>query len=163
MGTRWSYALLALLVLCGCAKNGDAGEAAATAHAIADHECAACGMVVREQNSPRGQLVHRDGTREFFCSVSDMLTYMEAPSPHGKVTSVFVESLAPQSAPAEFDISTRPWVPAEEASYVLGVDRPRVMGTPILVYEKTDDAKEVAGANSGTVVDWDKLKNSATR
>jgi copper chaperone NosL len=127
---------------------------------IGAHECEACGMLIREQPAPRAQLVHKDGQRHFFCSVSDMLTYMQAPSPHGSVATSFVETLHPQDDPMEFSVDPRPWTGTREAAFVLGVAKPKVMGTPILVYGSENEAKSVSEKYKGTTVSWNKLKQT---
>jgi len=149
---------LALAAACG--KQSDVDEKGpAMALDLADQSCDSCGMIVREQSAPRGQLVHRDGTRGFFCSIADLLVYLEAPSPHGKVVATFVESLDAAADPLEFATAARPWVRAESASYVLGVDKERVMGTPVLVYETEEAARGVAaGHNASFVVSWRELR-----
>jgi nitrous oxide reductase accessory protein NosL len=150
-------------VVAACSPNGDeGGPESLEAVAFTDHECAACGMLVRDQSSPRGQLVHRDGTRGYFCSVSDMITYMEAPSPHGRVRAAFVEAMDPAADPLTFDPAPRPWVPVEEATYVLDVPKERVMGTPILVYSSRPEAEAIADSTGGNVTGWAGAQKAAT-
>ena len=88
-------------------------------------------MIVREQPSPRAQLVHADGTRVYFCAVADLLTYLQAPSPHGAAEAIFVEANdAGAEDPVAHDTARRPWIPAADARFVAGIQRPRVMGEP---------------------------------
>ena len=49
---------IALSTACGPRDDRSAADAH-HATAIADHECAACGMLVRDQSAPRAQVVHR--------------------------------------------------------------------------------------------------------
>lgn len=121
-------------------------------------ECNACGMVVRDQPSPRAQGVHRDGTRAWFCSLGDMMVYLDTPSPHGLVNHIYVEDM-----PANFkstDMNTEPlsWLSTSQAYYVLGVERPAIMGLAVLSFKDREAAEEVAGANSGRVLDWSGLR-----
>ena len=150
---------LLLLTLAAC-------DSAATTEAIDTepvnfdgHECAACGMIVRDQPAPRGQLVHRDGTRHYFCSVSDMLTYLRAPSPHGDAVAIYAEQVDPETEPYAWGNEQLPWVDVTSATYVLGVKNPRIMGKPILVYDAPAAADSVARRlNNGRTVDWTGLK-----
>ncbi len=143
----------------GCKGDADASKTVdQTAHQVGDESCGSCGMVVREQSGPRGQVVHRDGTREFFCSVSDMLTYMEAPSRHGRVVSAYVEAMDPAADPKASDMHEHPWIKAEDAGYVLGVDKPRVMGTPVLAYATRAQAQAAAKRHKGEALDWEQLR-----
>ncbi len=127
------------------------------------HECAACGMLLREQPAPRGQVVHKDGTRHFFCSVSDMVTYLAAPSANGRVISNWVETMDAVSAPLSFDTRKTPWISAEDAAYVVDVDKPRVMGAPVLVYSSTGRAERAAKRHKGKSISWTGLQSILTR
>ncbi len=156
-----SACLWALLALVGC--RGDPAPGAAvvepTAQAIGVEECAACGMVVREQPAPRGQLVHRDGQRAHFCSVGDMVQYLRAPSRHGKVTAAFVEVLDPAVDPKLTSTALRPWIRAESAGYVVGVHREGIMGPPVLSYAEPAIAAQVAMAHQGQARTWAQLQS----
>ncbi len=140
----------------GCSTKEATPEAAAAVVAapIGDATCATCGMVVRQQPAPRGQLEHRDGTRLYFCSLSDLAQYLAAPSPRGKPVAVFVETLDPQVAPAVTSDEARPWTTTDRAAFVLGPDRAGIMGQPVLAYSTRAEAEEVARAHGGRVLDW---------
>ncbi len=127
------------------------------AEELAGHECAACGMTVRDQPAPRGQLVHRDNTRLFFCSLSDMITYLEAPSPHGKAVQIYAESMDSVTDPVAPNTELRPWIDATTATYVVGFEK-RVMGDPILSYSTALEAEGQARRISGQVKSWNDLR-----
>ncbi len=152
---------LVLLVLAACSGDRPAAPTQPTIEAVETGvaECAACGMVVREQPAPRGQVVHRDGHRAHFCSIGDMVQYLRAPSPHGKVQAAFVELLEPAADPKRTDRATRPWSAAEEASYVVGVHRDGIMGPPVLTYADPSAAGEVARKHGGAVRTWQALQD----
>lgn len=118
------------------------------------HECASCGMIIREQPSPRGQLVHRDGTRAFFCSLADLAAYHDMPSPHGRVLGAWVEALPVELDPAAHDVTEQAWIDVNAAHFVVGVAPRRVMGTPALTYESADDASRVAARSGGRALRW---------
>jgi len=163
MRRSWSvaWALGVMWVLASCQSGASGPAVSGVAEDFDGHDCAACSMIVREQSAPRGQVIHRDGTRLYFCSVSDMLTYLQAPSPHGKVAAMWVETLDPAADPVAFDVSRHPWMDATRASYVLGVEKPRVMGVPIVAYASPEDAQRVVSRSEGAkFVDWETLKAS---
>ncbi len=149
--------LLALALTTGVACGGADPKAQPTAeHSAAPigvSECAACGMVVREQPAPRGQLVHRDGTRKYFCSLGDLAHYLLAPSPHGDAVAVFVELHEPGDA-QKASSHEAPWVAAESAVFVLGIERPLVMGRPALAFRTRADAEQVRARLGGEVLEW---------
>ena len=130
----------------------------ASAEPIGVHECAACGMVVREQPAPRAQVVHRDGTREYFCSLSDLLQYVKTPSSHGAIAQVFVELLDPAADPTQISPEARPWALAEGAHFVVGVARPGIMGATVLTYATAAEATAAAKKPGGKVKSWAELQ-----
>lgn len=152
---------LSCTIACAAACGGEdeAVTVDPSAHAFDDDECAACGMIVREQPSPRGQVVHRDGERAFFCSIADMHSYLEAPSPHGAVVATHVEVLAVDDDPAARSTAPERWVNAEEAAYVLGVPRRMIMGEPVLVYASHEDAERAAERLGGRTMNWTTLRS----
>lgn len=153
-------AALLLLGLVACGRD-DAGPTVAGPLGPAEPslaECSACGMVVREQPAPRGQVVHRDGTRRFFCSLDDLRRSLAEPSRHGEVVEVYVEAMDPAADPREVPVAARPWVDATKAMFVVDIDRPHVMGQPVLAYSRAPDARQVAERHRGRVLSWDQLR-----
>jgi copper chaperone NosL len=120
--------------------------------ALADQEGGVCGMLVRDQPAPRAQVVHRDGSRFFFCSLGDLMVHRTSPSPHGRVVEVFVEVMEPQEDPALGHTAPHPWAAASEAFYVVGVERTGIMGRPVLAYADRAVADTVASRYPGARV-----------
>jgi len=126
---------LIFLSSCGPAVTQKKAEER-VAKPLGSSECSACSMIVIDQPSPRGQLIHRDGERAYFCSIGDLIHYLETPSPHGAVQQVFIEGL-----PKDFDmhaneIDELTWFPANELMFQVGVERSGIMGIPILAFPK---------------------------
>ena len=147
---RWDTVTLVTLALLGCGPpdEGDIGPSH-RAVALDDQEDEVCGMLVREQSAPRSQVVHRDGSRFFFCSLADMLVHLSAPSPHGRTETVFVEVMEPEADPMRTHTGIHPWMPAEDAVYVIGIERRGVMGEPVLVYAGRSEAERAMQGHSG--------------
>jgi len=151
-------ALLAIAALAstGCSSSeGDASIGERSATTISDHECSVCGMLVRDQPAPRAQVLHRDGTPAFACSVGDVLVHLSAPSPHGRASNVWVEVMEPTQSPDERATHAHRWLPAADAWYVVGVERRGIMGPPVLAYAELAHAESAAGLHdSARVLDW---------
>ncbi len=161
--TWWPLLIAALLALtaCGSKDNDERPAAPAGPAAIETAECAACGMVVREQPAPRGQIVHRDGTRAFFCSLDDLRQYALAPSRHGEIVETYVETVADDLDPATTPVDERPWSDAADAHYVVGVSRPGIMGPPALAYASAAAAQAAAAKHAGRTLVWKALLDGA--
>ncbi len=152
MAARRASALAVLLLgggVLACDPGTTTDEGVLEAVALADQEDAVCGMLVRGQSAPRGQLVHRDGTRLFFCSLGDLLVHLSAPSPHGEVKAVFVEVMEPDEDPLESHPGPHAWLRAEEVTFVVGVPRRGIMGPPVLSYRDAAAAESAVGERDG--------------
>lgn len=151
---------VALLLACACGNADVRAQAQDQApEPIADAECGSCGMIVREQLSPRAQVVHHDGTHVWFCSIADLVAYLGTPTPHGRVEQIWVETLPADFSLDASDVSDRPWASAASATYVLGVTR-MVMGTPVLAFATEAEARTVAERVHGRVASWDETMNA---
>ncbi len=98
-------------------------------------------MTVSEQPAPRAQVAHRRGAPVFFCSLGDLRAYLQTPTPRGEPTASWVEVLEDDFEPAAMSTAVRPWLPAGQATYVVGIDRPGVMGPAALSFESMAVAK----------------------
>lgn len=144
---RWLF----LVLLIGCGSTAEVVEVAPVAPVTLDGtECAVCGMTVAEQASPRGQVVHRNGEHRHFCSLGDLVVYLDTPGPLGAPTGVWVEAMPAGLHPLDHDTAEQPWITPEEGVYAVVGDR-RVMGTPVLSYAK--DA-----ARGGASLTWAEVR-----
>ena len=125
---------------CGAATESDEVRDHQAAR-LEDQEGEVCGMLVRENSAPRSQVVHRDGSQLFFCSIGDMLVHLSAPSPHGRTEAIFVEVMEPGEDPMQPHTGVHPWVLAEQATFVVGIERRGIMGDPVLSYATADEAE----------------------
>ena len=158
---EWATVALVALVLLGCSPSDEGDfESPHQAVALDDQEDEVCGMLVREQSAPRSQVVHRDGSRFFFCSVADMLVHLSAPSPHGRTEAVFVEVMEPEEDPMLSHTGVHPWLPVEDAVYVIGIERRGVMGEPVLVYaDRSEAERAMQGHSDARMLDMAGLRN----
>lgn len=125
-----------------------------TPQPIGHSECAACGMVVREQPAPRIQVVHRDGERAYFCSIGDSLHYLADKNSHGEAAAVYVEVLESVMDPQLRDTDEKEWLLVSETAFVTGVARSGIMGEPVLSFRSVSAAEEAAKRHGGAVATW---------
>lgn len=148
-----------IVSLSGC--GGDVQqkeELSLLAKDITTEECAVCSMVVREQAAPRGQLVHRNGARLFFCSISGMIQHMQAPSPHGKIIASWVEIFPANVDPMDLDVTAKPWKKFEHSFFVMGMKRQGIMGEPVMCFGTKKNATDFASKNNGRELSIEELK-----
>ncbi len=123
-------------------------------------ECEACSMYVAEQPGPRAQLIYKAGERRFFCSLGDLLSFLTLPSPHGLPVQIWVEAMPADTSPNTHSRAPQPWVKAEGARYVTGIDRGAVMGMPALSFASNIHAERFTSQHGGDVNDWGALKQA---
>ena len=78
-----------------------------------------------------------------------MLAYLDAPSPHGRVEALFVEVMQAEEDPLQSHTGTHPWVAAEDAVYVVGIERRGIMGRPVLSYADPQEARRAMRGHAG--------------
>lgn len=147
-----------VLVACRREESLSQNQAVFEAKNADTETCAACGMVVREQPSPRGQAIYRDGSREFLCSTGDLVQFLAVPSARGKPIAIYAEVMPDDHEADTRDTGWQPWVEAAELFFVIGIERDAVMGNPALTFNTQEAAEKVAKKLTGKVVIFDELK-----
>ncbi len=158
----WASLFMGMLAA-GCGDDAATEATATGAVSFEHHECAACGMIVREQPAPRGQLIHRDGTRAHFCAISDLAVYVGAPSPHGAPTSIYVEVMAPDVTPDDLSTDELSWSPVGDVSFVIGDFERPVMGQPVLTFANEEEGSAAAARLDGRAIGWEGLLTELAR
>ncbi len=152
-------ALALLLAACQPEENSSATDAeSATASDPKTETCAACGMVMREQPAPRGQVVHRDGTRAFLCSIDDLVQYLDIPSPAGKPTRIYAEVMPDGHDSKDMNQAWQPWFDVADLFFVTGIERGAVMGDPVMTYRARAAAEKAAEKWGGSLVTFEQLR-----
>jgi nitrous oxide reductase accessory protein NosL len=114
-------------------------------------------MYILNQPAPRAQILHRNGEHVFFCSIGDMLTYNQIPSPLGKATKIWVEVINKDVNPTLHNTDTYPWIDHKEAHYVTNVNRTMVMGYPVIALQSKADSEYLQKSYGGQLADWEQL------
>ncbi len=142
------------LALSGCGNTAPTAVVPTAPADIEDAQCAVCGMFVREQPAPRGQIAWRDGTVEHLCSLGDLRAAAQTPSPHGAAHRVWVEVLPVDFVDGGDVTQPMPWLPAQDAWFVFGASRPLVMGDAVLAFADQASALKHAEPLSTRPVRW---------
>jgi nitrous oxide reductase accessory protein NosL len=149
--------MMFLLFLLACVQSAPLSEQMKRPVPIATAECEVCGMLVAEQPAPRGQVVYRDGTHAFTCSLQGLFILVSSPNPRGQPVEVYVEKLDPDFDWTQSPVGAFPWVAAEEAVFVAGAQRNMVMGTPLLSYGDVGAASRAAKQLGTSPYRWSEL------
>jgi nitrous oxide reductase accessory protein NosL len=146
-----------LFFLLGCFQSKPLSEMSMAPEAIATSECDVCGMLVGEQPAPRGQLVYRDGTHAFTCSLQGLHSMVTTPDPRGQPVKVYVEDLGSGFDWTHSPTEPFPWVEAQDAFFVAGSRRDLVMGLPLLSYAQMNAAQHAADQLDSQPHSWSEL------
>ncbi len=149
---RWRHGLVVFGI--GCFQTLPESTADPSPIAMDEAACSVCGMLVAEQPSPRGQVVYKNGRHHHLCSLSELRAEVQNASPFGEPIAVYVEALPNDFDPTRMETHELPWIAANEAHYVGGVSRPRVMGIPLLSYAEEDVAQDVAARLGAKPISW---------
>lgn len=155
------FAVIASALFFQFSSTDEHSHTATTTEPVAlddESECEACAMYVSEQPAPRGQLIYRDGSRRFFCSVGDLLSFLTIPSSLGQAVEIWVEGMPADMVPTINNSSPQPWVKIDQASFVTGIKRVRVMGMPAISFASREDAETFISQHGGELNNWATLK-----
>ena len=148
------------LAACGPSEKEANTAEAPTPKNTENGTCVACGMVMREQPAPRGQVVHRDGTRAYLCSIDDLVQYLDIPSPNGKPVKIYAEIMPDAHGRLDMDVAWRPWGEVTDVFFVIGIERGAVMGDPVMTYRTEQAAGQAAREFGGTIVTFERLREA---
>lgn len=120
-----------------------------------------CQMNIAEHGGPKGQ-IHLDGHPAplFFAQVRDMIAYLKSPERDAEITAIYVSNMSAASSWAEPGISN--WMPAEDATYVVGAMVAGGMGAPEIVpFATPEGAAEFAATYGGAGLPFDAIPDEA--
>lgn len=124
-------ALVALIALAACKEE----QAAAPPAPVDLTETALsyfCQMNVTEHAGPKGQ-IHLKGYPAplFFAQVRDLVAYLKSPEREAEITAIYVSDMG--AAPSWRAPGISNWIPADQATYVVGAEVAGGMGAPEIV------------------------------
>lgn len=148
----WRLLLPAVLLavpvlLAACEREGTVADAFPEPIA-ADTACAVDGMLLRPHPGPKGQIVHADGTRSFYCDVREVFEALHDPEQGHRVARAFVQPMDGRAWAGHDD----GWADARELIYVLGSRRMGHMGPTLVPFRERPAAQEFMAGHGGRVV-----------
>lgn len=156
-----AIALLAPLLLVGCAEEDAAQDrpspAVLTDTAVGHY----CQMLLVNHDGPKAQ-IHIDGQDAplWFAQVRDALAYLRSGERSAAVTAVYVNDMGAGSDWAQPGADN--WIVAETAFFVVGSDARGGMGAPEAVpFSRRADADAFTRARGGDVHGFDDIPDAA--
>ncbi|SDO42276.1 copper chaperone NosL [Halomonas shengliensis] len=143
--------LISALLLAACGDSEP--EALAAAQPIEEGDsCHVCGMLIDEHPGPKGQaFMAAQGEALKFCSTMDLFAFLKQPENETQVSHAYVHDVAaaPWATPDD-----EAFVPASEATYVVGHDQRGAMGHTLASFADEADAVAFREAHGGELVSF---------
>jgi len=162
MRRRDLLVLSLLLPLAACDRGGQAQQLSIAPVPIGpDDECAVCGMTIRAQPGPKGQLFLTGQARPVkFCSTVDMFAFALQPEHRGRIAAVYVHDMAGAAWDAPAD---ERFVPAREAWFVAGGQQHGAMGRTLASFHRRADAEAFGAERGGRPLAYDEVSLDVLR
>jgi len=154
------FALVGLMMLAGCGRNG-AAENAPPPREVTDASVAEfCGMNLTEHAGPKAQIFVRDIPNPYwFASVRDAFAFTMLQETPKVFTAIYVNDMAKAKNWDQPEAGA--WVDAHKASYVIGSSKRSGMNTDEAIpFSDAAAAHAFAALNGGRVVRFDDMPQS---
>jgi len=154
------FALVGLMMLAGCGRNG-AAENAPPPREVTDASVAEfCGMNLTEHAGPKAQIFVRDIPNPYwFASVRDAFAFTMLQETPKAFTAIYVNDMAKAKNWDQPEAGA--WVDAHKASYVIGSSKRSGMNTDEAIpFSDAAAARAFAALNGGRVVGFDDMPQS---
>lgn len=142
--------LLLPLAACDRRTGGSAAVTLAPVPIQAGDECTVCGMLIRGQPGPKGEVFLRGAERPAkFCSTTDMFAYILQPEHSGRVAQAYVHDMAATDWNTPSDDA---FVVASDAWFVVGHELSGGMGHTLASFREQAAAERFIANYGGRVL-----------
>jgi len=118
-------------------------------------ECHVCGMIITRMPGPKGQAADkRSENMRKFCSTFDLISWYLQPENQPNVTDIYVHDMAQNDWDTPDDTKL---IPAQDAVYVLGSEKPAFMGKTLATFRSNSDANLFIKEWGGKILKFEEL------
>jgi len=142
---RASGCAVAVALVFGCGQGVDEQEAAAPQVLTGAEVCALDGMILRDYDGPKAQILWRDGRRTFYCEAREAFAERLDRVRSKRIREFYVQ-----------DFADRPWasyaghwVRAEDAVFVIESEKHGAMGSSYVSFLEPADAEKFSAKYGG--------------
>lgn len=153
------FALIALIALAACKEEARVvpDPVPMTREALGYF----CQMNIAEHGGPKGQ-IHLAGNLQplFFAQARDVVAYLKTPEREAEITAVYVSDMG--AAPSWRHPGDSNWIPADQATYVVGAGVAGGMGAPEIVpFANAQAANDFIATYGGSLMSLDQIPDDA--
>ncbi|HFC53107.1 MAG TPA: nitrous oxide reductase accessory protein NosL [Gammaproteobacteria bacterium] len=147
-------ATMATLIL-AAALTGCSGEKPAVQALEPDRSsiCALDGMLLLDYPGPKGQILYKDGEREFYCDTIELLSIYLRPEQQRGIRAIFTQDMGSTDWKEPRDH----WIDATKAFYVRGSDLHGSMGPTFATFARREDANSFIEKHGGELLRFDQI------
>ncbi len=120
-----------------------------------------CQMNIADHGGPKGQ-IHLAGHLQplFFAQARDVVAYLKTPEREAEIVAVYVSDMG--AAPSWRHPGDSNWIPADQATYVVGADVAGGMGAPEIVpFANAQAANDFIATYGGSQMSLDQIPDDA--
>ncbi len=115
--------------------------------------CALDGMLLFDYPGPKGQILYRDGEREFYCDTVELLSIYLRPEQRRGVRAIFTQDMGS----TEWREPKDHWIDATRALYVRGSKLHGSMGPTFATFSHREDAESFIKEHGGELLRFDQI------
>ncbi len=134
----------------GCSKQESAVQAIEPTR---EAMCALDGMILVDYPGPKGQIVYRDGSREFYCDTVELLSIYLRPEQKKRIQAIFTQDMGK----ADWNEPRDHWIDATKAYYVQGSDLHGSMGPTFATFASKEDAEAFIKEHGGKLLRFEEI------
>ncbi len=118
-----------------------------------DSMCALDGMILVDYPGPKGQIIYKDGEREFYCDTVELLSIYLRPEQKKRIQAIFTQDMGQTDWNEPHDH----WIDATKAYYVQGSELHGSMGPTFATFAKKEDAESFIKQHGGKLLRFDEI------
>ena len=143
-----SVALMLMAGLVACSEGGSSADGASAETLGRQQVCAADGMILMDFDGPKGQILWKNGDRDFYCEAREALPeWLDAVRRH-RIETFFVQDFGG----VPWGRYPDRWIDAEDAIFVIGSERMGAMGSSFVSFGSEEGARAFQAEHGGSVV-----------
>ena len=144
---------LAFVLALGCGQAADEREVAAPKELTGAEVCAVDGMILRDYDGPKAQILWRDGRRTFYCEAREVFAEWSDRIRRKRILEFYVQDFADRP----WDHYSGHWIRAQDAVFVIESEMRGAMGSSFVSFRDPAHAVAFSALHGGRVLRLDEI------
>jgi thiamine biosynthesis lipoprotein len=144
---------LTLAFAVGCGQVVDEREAAVPMELTGAEVCAVDGMILRDYDGPKAQILWKDGRRTFYCEAREAFVEWTNRIEHKRISEFYVQNFADRP----WDHYSGHWIRAQGAVFVIESEQLGAMGSSFVSFGDPAHAAAFSAKHGGRALRLDEI------